>query len=205
MSLAIAPPIVTCCVPGRTGTTQPLGHERSEQLADRDTGLRGHRPLRAVELEVLQPGRLEHQPAAELRGVAVAAAHPTRDRPATAQRQPGARAAPMLPGREQADRGAARAAPAVHCCVDRRGRREICRRRGHRLSSRRGHRARTRSARRARRAAATGRGVAAPPAPRRRPACTSAPYRARHAANGMIVSGRHGTPSTLGSSNAQTQ
>ena len=37
------------------------------------------------------------------------------------------------------------------------------------------------------------------------PTRTSDPYRARQAANGMTVSGRHGTPSTSGCSNAQTQ
>ena len=78
MSAAIAPPTVTCCVPGTTGSTQPARHQRGQQLAEGDAGVGGEDA--AVELEAAQRGHVEHEAVAPLGGVAVAAAHPARDR-----------------------------------------------------------------------------------------------------------------------------
>ena len=77
MSLAIAPPTDTCWVPGTTGTIQPAGTSRVEQLADR------RRPAPAVddpgvgvELDPASGAVVRSRvPPSQLGGVAVAAPH----------------------------------------------------------------------------------------------------------------------------------
>ena len=67
--------------PGRPGRIQPARHERGQQLAERHAGLRrSPSPCSASSSKPLQPRRVEHEAAGELRGVAVAAAQPARDR-----------------------------------------------------------------------------------------------------------------------------
>ena len=91
MSDAIAPPIVTCCVPGTTGTIQPDGDHGREQFADRHAGADGRDSGLVVERDAADLCRIDDGAVAALGGVAVAAAgatwHHAAPRPAGGVRQ----------------------------------------------------------------------------------------------------------------------
>ncbi len=84
MSLAIAPPTVTCCVPGTTGTVHPAGTSTSSRSPIVAPACCGDDPMFGVELEPPQPCGIEHEPARQLSGVAVTASFTAGDRTADA-------------------------------------------------------------------------------------------------------------------------
>ena len=202
MSLAIAPPTVTCWVPGTTGTIQPVGTSRGSSSPIVTPAPAVTVPPAVSSSRPLQAGGLEHETARELGRVAVATAQATGDRsarprvarahhsgrPHTKRRSSGAATpTPRPPPGRAADAGARTLAISARL-----------------VSRRHGRSGRTAQARRAPSPRATGRSAAGPRAPRRRRR-GQCPYRSRQAANGTIVSGRHGMSSESGRASAHTQ
>ena len=97
ISAAMAPPTVTCWVPGTTGRTQPSARQRRQQAAQRHPGLRPHRGRSYDRLESVETRGVHHHPSVALSRVAIAAAHAPRDRAAREAARPDVRAGTTSP------------------------------------------------------------------------------------------------------------
>ena len=110
MSAAIAPPTVTCRVPGVDRHKQPQGQQEPHQLVQAGTGFDARqRRLGVNRQHTVTGGHVHHDPAAVLRGVAVAAAQPTSEDPSPAGAGDKAAEVCIIPGRM--DCGDARVCP----------------------------------------------------------------------------------------------
>ena len=80
MSEAMAPPTVTCRVPGETTGQQPERHQGAHQPVEADAGLhRGPAPSQIYVEDAVEAGRDDHVATCVLGGVAVAAAQASGD------------------------------------------------------------------------------------------------------------------------------
>ena len=105
-SAAIAPPMVTCRVPGSTGTHRPNGSSArisASRLTPACTVTVGGSPVGVDGEDPVQLGQVEGGAAGVLRGVAVAAAQPARHDPALRRRTCAARRRRRRPSRSRPD------------------------------------------------------------------------------------------------------
>ena len=105
---------------GNDGQHPSGGHGGVKQLSDRDTGVCSDGTRGGVEVKALERRGVEHQPARQLGRVAVAAAHPPRDRVGPDRSARAGHEFVQLIGRAgtyQGHRSTLTAAPAAHAGV----------------------------------------------------------------------------------------